>query len=58
MMKFVAKNYKVIGKGLLALIGASMAIICGKSVIDETLYEERELGDVVTNNDAEEEDMF
>lgn len=57
-MKFIVKNWKVIAKGIGALAGAVMMVGLGKSVIDETCYETRELGDLVTEDENDEEDVF
>ena len=58
MSKFLAKNWKVLVKAGVAVTGAVVAIVCGKSVIDETCYEERELGEIVTNEELDEEVEF
>ena len=57
MTKFIVKNWKVIAKGIGAVVGAALMIGCGKSVIDETCYETRELGELVTDNDDSEEEV-
>lgn len=57
MNTFLKNNWKTILKGIGAVVGIVGGTILSKSVYDEALCEERELGEVVTNNDNQEEEV-
>lgn len=53
VVNFVKANVKIIVKVTLSVVGLVGGSILAKQVIDETCFEERELGDVVVKEEAE-----
>lgn len=54
MMNILKKNWKVILKGIGAVAGIATGVYLSKDIYNEVLCEERELGDVIVNNSADE----
>lgn len=59
VVKFVSKNWKNILKGAGAVVGVVGGVILGKQVIDDTCFDEYELGELVrTAEEITEEEEF